>query len=222
MAKKEKKRETPPSEASEVLASVVSTDVPTNESEHHYWRRALPVMVWLGILVTLSVTLYLIPPEVIVAGIGVKNAYALLFVMSLVGGMMIFSGIPYHLVMVSFALSGFNPYLLGLVAGLGVAFGDSTSYYAGYFGRALLSGRVQQNLEKLERVRHTHPRMLPIIFFFYACFVPFSSDVFTIPMGLIRYPFWKIILPLACGSIIFNTAICLLAVHAYDYLVLIF
>ncbi len=179
--------------------------------------RFLPLAIGLLFLCTISATLYFLSPETIISYIGISNAYGLIFVLAFLGGMMTFSGVPYHLILIAFVASGLNPYLLGVLAGLGVTMGDSTSYFLGYFGRAALTGHMQKILEKMEYFKEKYPRILPVIFFSYASLVPFSSDVLTIPAGLIRYPFWRLMIPLALGSMVFNITLALLGVYAYDF-----
>jgi hypothetical protein len=43
-----------------------------------------------------------------------------------------------------------------------------------------------------------------------------SNDVIVIPAGLVKYPFWKVMLPLALGNLVFNTWLALVAVGGYD------
>lgn len=195
---------------------------PSVPAQRHRFRYALAVALWIALLVTFSVTLYLVPPQTVISYIGISNAYLLIFVLSFLGGMMTFSGVPYHLFLVSFVLSGLNPYLLGAIAGIGVTIGDATSYLIGYFGRVLLSERMEKILQRLESLKDKHPRILPAIFFLYGACVPYSSDVITVPMGLIRYPFWKLMIPLGVGAMIFNITLSLLSAYAYEYLTLIF
>lgn len=150
--------------------------------------------------------------------IGVENAYILMFILSLLGGLSTFSGVPYHVVLIALAVGGVNPFLLGAVTAVGVMLGDSTSYYLGYQGRALMSERIQQVLEKLEYIKEKYPRLLPVVFLLYGSFLPFSNDVIVIPMGFLRYPFWKVIIPLGVGNIIFNIGLALVAAYAYSYI----
>ena len=197
---------------------VALSEAPEVPDTHHRVRRAAPIVVWFFILLLFSATLYFIPPETMVAHVGVSNAYALILVLSFLGGVMTFSGVPYHLFLVSFVLAGMNPWILGIIAGLGVTLGDVTSYFVGYYGRVLLTPRLESYVQKIEILKERHPRLLPLIFFLYSSVVPYSSDVFTIPMGLIRYPFFRLMIPLVLGSMIFNIGLAFLALYAYDYL----
>jgi len=179
-----------------------------------YFLHIVPIIL----LLSFSALFYYLTPEGIISIIGVENAYILMFILALVGGLSTFSGVPYHIVLVALAVGGVNPFLLGLVTACGVMLGDSTSYYIGYEGRALMSARVHSVLERLAYIKEKYPRLLPVIFFFYGALLPFSNDVMVIPMGFLRYPFWRIIGPLGLGNIIFNIGLALIAVYAYGFL----
>ncbi|OGZ43091.1 MAG: hypothetical protein A2719_01885 [Candidatus Ryanbacteria bacterium RIFCSPHIGHO2_01_FULL_45_22] len=158
-------------------------------------------------------------PDQIIALLGVQNAYLLIFVLALLGGLTTFSGVPYHLVLITLATGGLNPVLLGIVTAAGVMMGDSTSYYLGYHGRMFIpTGFQEKVLKGVTLFSDKHPRLLPLLFFLYGSFMPTSNDVITIPMGLTHYPFWRVMIPLGVGNIIFNVALAYVAVHAYGFL----
>ncbi len=169
-------------------------------------------------LVTFSVFFYYFSPEQVISYIGVENAYIMMFILSVLGGLSTFSAVPYHIVLIALATGGVNPYLLGGITAVGVMLGDSTSYYIGYQGQSLLSPRMKEVVEKLSMIKEKYPKLLPVIFLLYGSLLPFSNDLVVIPMGFLHYPFWRVITPLAIGNIIFNIALALLAVHAYGFL----
>ena len=179
-----------------------------------YGFRALPIICLVGF----SFVFYYLSPARVIGLIGVENAYALIFILALLGGLTTFSGIPYHVVLVTLATGPLNPFFLGLATSIGVILGDSTSYYVGYQGRFLMSLRMQRMLDRVTSVRERHPRLLPVLFLLYGSLSPFSNDVITIPMGLLRYPFWRVMLPLAIGNLIFNVSLALIAAYAYSVL----
>lgn len=174
--------------------------------------KILPVLVFL----TFSITFHYFSPDYIVNWIGEENSYLLIFVLALIGGLSTFSGVPYHVFLVGLALGGLNPYILGLVTATGVMLGDTTSYFLGYYGRVLITPGIESSLEKILHLEEKHPALLPIIFLIYGSALPFSNDIVTIPSGLIRYPFFKVMIPLAIGNLIFNTLLALYSIQAYS------
>ncbi|OGI21505.1 MAG: hypothetical protein A2808_00490 [Candidatus Moranbacteria bacterium RIFCSPHIGHO2_01_FULL_55_24] len=179
-----------------------------------YAPRLIPILFFIGFSFVFSYS----SPENILGFIGVENAYLLIFFLALLGGLTTFSGIPFHLVLIALATGGLNPFLLGTVTAIGVMLGDSTSYYIGHQGRSLMSPRLQSMLERLSFVQQKYPKLLPIFFFLYGSLLPLSNDVITIPMGLLRYPFWRVMIPLGLGNLVFNISLALVAAYAYEYL----
>ncbi|OGF67647.1 hypothetical protein A3B26_03385 [Candidatus Giovannonibacteria bacterium RIFCSPLOWO2_01_FULL_48_47] len=178
----------------------------------------------LGILPLLffaSLSFYLFAyssPERIVDLIGVNNAYALLFILAFLGGLTTFSGVPYHLFLITLATGGLNPLFLGFSAAGGVMLGDSTSYYVGYRGGAIAPEGVQRIFQQIYSFNSTHPKILPLFCLLYGSFVPFSNDFITISAGIARYPFWRVMIPLGLGNAIFNVSLAYLSTRAYDFL----
>jgi hypothetical protein len=75
------------------------------------------VFAFILLIISTSLFLYFVPAQTIIDAIGVENVYALMFCISFLGGVSIFSGVPYPLILVGLAGSEVNPVLLGLSAG---------------------------------------------------------------------------------------------------------
>ncbi|MHB1316783.1 MAG: DedA family protein [Minisyncoccota bacterium] len=181
-------------------------------------KKYIPTILPIIFFLSFSIIFYIVTPEGIISFIGVENAYLLMFILALIGGLSTFSGVPYHVVLVALAVGGVNIFLLGAITAIGVMVGDSTSYYIGYKGGGLLPEKAQIFLGRLRDIKNKYPKLLPVIFLFYGSFLPFSNDVVVIPMGILKYPFWRVMVPLGIGNIIFNIGLGLIAVYAYDFL----
>ncbi|MFA5054531.1 MAG: hypothetical protein WC565_10750, partial [Parcubacteria group bacterium] len=90
----------------------------------------IPLLVFL----TWTVFIYQFPPADIVAAIGTENGYVATLLLAFLGGMSVFVSVPYHLVIMTFAAGGVNPWLLGLTASVGQLGGDTVSYLLGRSG----------------------------------------------------------------------------------------
>ncbi len=165
-----------------------------------------------------TIFFYYSSPEKMILAIGVENAYALMFIFAFLGGLTTFSGVPYHAVLVMLAHGGLNPLYLGITAATGVIIGDATSYFIGYAGRDIVPQGIQNVLQRFLRFGLAHPRLLPVAFFLYGSLVPLSNDFIVISMGLARYPFWKVMVPLGLGNLVFNISLAYLAIYAYGFL----
>ena len=186
------------------------------------WRRALrhaPPLAFILVLVGWTVFVLRFLPAEIVDALGIRNGYAAAFVLAFLGGLSTFSAIPYHLVVVMLGAGGLNPLLLGLSAGTGVILGDTTSYLVGYHGRRILPAQLQRAFQKFCGWCLTRPSWLvPGALFLYGALVPISNDFIVISMGLARYPYWRLIVPLGLGNIVFNVGAALVGAYGVSSL----
>ncbi len=173
-------------------------------------RRATFILVLLMVL-SWSVALYFVPPEAIVARLGTHTLPAV-FMAGVLGGTSILFPFPYYLVVATTAAGGVSPVMVGLAAGLGVMLGETTSYLVGHAGRAVLPTRATAIFELLRRwVSDSHGVRFYAFLFGYGCMMPLPNDVILVPLGAAGVPYWRVIVPLGAGNIVFNTATALLA-----------
>ncbi len=182
----------------------------------HRFFRLLPRFLPLLSIIGFSLLFWFSSPEQVLSMVGVENAYLLIFFLALIGGLSTFSGVPYHVILIALAAGGLDPFLLGFVTAVGVMLGDSTSYYLGRQSVAIIPEQVLVRVRKLGFVKERYPRLLPFLFFCFGALLPISNDIITIPMGILRYPFWKTMIPLGLGNLVFNIGLALLSVHAYE------
>jgi len=181
--------------------------------------KSFPRILLILFFVSMSFYLYVYSsPEKLISFIGVGNAYALIFVLAFLGGITTFTGIPYHLVLITLATGGLNPLFLGISTAFGVMLGDTTSYYIGYQGSVVFPESIQKILQRIRDFGLRYPRTLPLLFFLYGCLSPFSNDFIVISMGLSHYPYWRVIVPLGLGNLVFNISLAYFATQAYDLL----
>jgi len=158
----------------------------------------------------LTLILYFIPnARNYVQEFFLRYGYFGVFFIALVGGISTLFPIPYTLTVFGLSQIGLNPFLLGIIAGIGASIGDSFSYYLGYRGHEILSEKNQKRFLKLQKIISNYPRIAPILIYFYGAIVPFSDDIILIPLGTMRYKYWKAILPICFGKITLNTYIAL-------------
>lgn len=176
----------------------------------------LPKVVFVVFLLSFSLLFYFSSPAKLISFIGVQNSYLLIFLLAFVGGLTTFSGVPYHLVLISLASGGSNPLLLGTATALGVMLGDSTSYLIGSQGREIIPPKIQIWLNKLYTYGSKYPKLMPLFFLAYGSLSPFSNDFIVISAGLVKYPYKKVMIPLALGNLIFNISLAYLAAYGYS------
>jgi membrane protein YqaA with SNARE-associated domain len=175
--------------------------------------RKLTYILVLLMVLSWSVALYFVNPEAIVARVGAHTLPAV-FVAGVIGGTSILFPFPYYLVVATAAAGGAHPVLVGLCAGLGVMLGETTSYLVGHAGRAVLPASATEVFHLLHRwVADTHSAKFYGFLFVYGCVMPLPNDVILVPLGAAGVPYWRVILPLAAGNIVFNTATAFMAAY---------
>ncbi|MDD4286849.1 MAG: VTT domain-containing protein [Candidatus Peribacteraceae bacterium] len=161
-----------------------------------------------------TVFIYQFPPADIVTYVGMKNGYLATLCIAFIGGLSVLISIPYHLVIMTFAAGGLNPWLLGLAASIGQLGGDTTSYMLGFSGGSIASGRFAAAMDRFRNWVIRRPyRQMACALFVYGSISPISNDWMLVPMGLARYPYWRVMLPLELGNVVFNTTMALLGTY---------
>lgn len=160
---------------------------------------------------------FFLDPDMLVRWIGVDNGYVLLFVFAFISGVSVFGVTPYHLLLITLSTAGLNPLLLAIAATLGLGIGDSTSYVMGYQGRSLVPKHIEPVIERLSHFFEKHTKLVPLYLFLYGICAPFSNDFVGVSLGILRYPFWRVMIPLLSGTFIFNLALGVLATRVYEF-----
>lgn len=168
--------------------------------------RKVILVLLIAFVIVWSIFIYYVSPSKIIEAIGVNNGYLMVFFASLFGGISILIPFPYYIFVFSFGGGGLNPIVLGIVAGIGLIIGESTSYLVGYHGREILPSKLEKMFSKISNwcKRTKHFILVSLFLFLYGSLVPFPNDLIILPLGLARYPYWKMIIPLGLGNIIFN------------------
>ena len=73
-----------------------------------------------------------------------------------------------------------------------------------------------------KRQLEKHPSLVPIGAFCYSAFIPLSDDILMMPAGLMKYPFWRLMLGVFPGKVAFNTLLAFSGVYGWDLLTTIY
>ncbi|MFW9963755.1 MAG: VTT domain-containing protein [Candidatus Sifarchaeia archaeon] len=133
------------------------------------------------------------------------------FLISVIGNATILFPFPY--VGVSFILGGlrdeltmnfvFDPWVIGIVSGIGAMIGEMTGYLIGYGGGRFID---ENQTSSFKRFIDSHPRATPIVVWFLAA-TPIPDDVLVVPLGAARYSWWKMALSQLIGKAMFLMSI---------------
>jgi len=129
-----------------------------------------------------------------------QYSYLGVFVLSFIGTASIIIPVPYTLIIFTLSMhpSQWNPALLIIAGGFGSALGEFTGYALGYFGRRIISEERQRKMTYLVRV---FDRYGPLAIFVFAL-TPLPDDLLFIPLGIMRYKFYKAFIPALVGKLL--------------------
>lgn len=169
-------------------------------------KKAVIVLLIIAGLITFSVVFTKLNPQDIVSSIGIKNSYGIIMFFGFLGGISILFPFPYYLFLFAFGAGGANPILLGICSGIGVIIGESTSYLVGYQGGETFSEKYQKYFNKVDQIfsKTKNSFLLSLFLFVYGAFVPLPNDIVILPLGAMKYSYWRMIIPLGLGNIVFG------------------
>ena len=97
----------------------------------------------------------------------------------------------------------FDPWIIGLLSGLGAIFGEMTGYYIGYGGSHLIE---KEKMNGFREFIEKYPRTTPLVIWFLAV-TPIPDDPLIVPLGAVKYPWWKVFIPGFIGKTMLLTGI---------------
>ncbi|UCC58858.1 MAG: VTT domain-containing protein [Candidatus Bathyarchaeum sp.] len=121
--------------------------------------------------------------------------YLGVFIISFIGSVSVVFPIPYTIVI--YIMGSFlDPFFVAVSGGLGSALGEFSGYTLGYYGRAIVS---EERRKKMDYMVKVFDRYGPVAIFLFAL-TPLPDDLLFIPLGVMRYPFWKAFIPALFGK----------------------
>ena len=130
--------------------------------------------------------------------------YLGVFLASLLGSLVPFLPVPYLIVVI--LLSGtLDPLTLGIVAGVGGALGKTTSYLLGRSGYVASGEKTKRNLRLLGSFVGKYGDLGVFVF----AVTPLPDDLYLVPLGMIRFPYWRLLAVNTAGKILLSTAVAL-------------
>ncbi|MEZ4677683.1 MAG: VTT domain-containing protein [Caldilineaceae bacterium] len=136
------------------------------------------------------------------------------FLISLVASATIILPAPGIVVVIAMG-AALNPIVLGIVAGLGSAFGELTGYAAGRGGRTLIPAQQQKQFEQIQSLTRKHgPLLLAVL-----AAIPFPLfDFAGIVAGMLRIRVFNFFLAVAIGKSIKYVIMIILGTTSFYWL----
>jgi len=138
----------------------------------------------------------------ILTDLAVRYGYAGVFATTALGSLVPFLPFPNFLVVILLS-NVLDPAYVGLLAGIGGSLGKVTSYLLGRGGYGVAKARTRDNLDVFRGFAGRYGGLG----IFVLAVIPIRDEVYAIPMGMVRFPFWRFLLANATGKVILYTAV---------------
>lgn len=159
------------------------------------------VVIW-------SIFLSIWPPSTIVAYLGIRSSFLVMFLVSVFGGVSTFTSASYLATLATFAAGGLNPLALGLITGTGLFISDSFFFYLGTRGRRVLTGKPLQYARRVEKWFKSKPDWIaPVATYVYTGLTPLPNDVCTLTLAFLEIRYRKIFIALWLGNMTLTTIV---------------
>jgi len=143
------------------------------------------------------------------------------FAISFIGTASVIIPIPYTILILELTLTQsdtWDPILLAISGGAGSALGEMVGYALGYFGATIVSKERQRKMTYLVKI---FDRYGPFAIFLFAL-TPLPDDLLYIPLGVMRYKFYKAFIPTIIGKVLMIFIIAYFGRTAGDIIRLVF
>ncbi len=141
----------------------------------------------------------------VVRGLVSHYGYGGVFVVAVASGFNVLVPVPAFAFVPLFTAAGldFAPTVGLIVAGVTLA--DMIGFFLGRAGRDIDAVRHAKVVRRLEKFRERH-RAAPLLFMaLYGSFAPLPNQVIAVPLGLMGYAAYEVVLPILVGNLVFNT-----------------
>ena len=144
--------------------------------------------------------------------------YLGIFLINIIGNATIFLPVPAFAVVFVFGAI-LNPWLVGLIAGIGAAIGELTGYVLGLGGREVLKRREDKWFRKASKWSEKRG-IFPVIILFAA--TPLPYDIIGILCGVIKYDLKKFFIATLIGKVAVSLAIAWAGFYSVSWVLAVF
>jgi len=164
-------------------------------------RKKIYILFIIVLVAVWSYFIYNFGAEHLVQVLGVTNGYLLAFFVTLFGGSSTLTSLSYIATITTLALGGLDPLVLALIGGAGLFMGDLIYYYIGFRGREVF---VETDIIKtITKYADKLPHWAAIVIMYLYFSTPFPNDFLIVLLGLSRFSFRQILIPLVLGDMTF-------------------
>jgi hypothetical protein len=167
---------------------------PKNKKPYIIASAILLIALWAVLLIFVS-------PTEIIENIGVQNAYIIIFLLAVIGGLSTLTGSSFFVTLATFASGGADPFLLGIIGGLGIFISDSIFFFLANQGVKVFDEKESLFRVKILRLIEKVPQwLLGVFVFIYVGFTPLPNDILMLGLALGKVRYRSVALAILAGS----------------------
>ncbi len=155
------------------------------------------------VIVGWAVFFYYVSPTTVVNKIGLQDSYLIIFVLGVICGFSSVTGTTFYVAVAVLANGGANPFILGIVGGLGLCISDFAFYFVISKGTPV----IDKHWAKLSNFIKRWLKLLPdwavhLFVFLYSAVAPIPNDVILVTLAVGGTRFKKIAPYIFAGDIV--------------------
>jgi len=171
------------------------------------------------VLAGVGVVLYHYPPDVITEYIGIENSYLATFIIAAVGGLNSLTSGVFYAAVATFSSGGANPWLLGLVGGIGITIGDAIIFGLLAYGIKDIEASWKEKVETWRTRIEKYPTWVVYGGLFLLLGVtPIPNDIVMLALVLLGFKFIKVAPIILLAGINITTLTALLGQSLSSYI----
>jgi hypothetical protein len=177
------------------------------------------IAIVLSLLAAWALFFHYYPVEKLVDDIGIRNTYLAAFTFAVIGGFSFVTGTSLYAALIALARGGVNPYVLGIIAGLGIFISDSLFYFVATKMRSVITNitfkweRVFRRIWKV--VYKMPPWVVYMAIFLYSAFAPIPNDILLAVLALSGYNYREFAVFLFLGDMVMALLLTTIGANAY-------
>lgn len=146
----------------------------------------------------------------------ISYGYVGIFLISLLANLMVFVVAPYSLPLVLLS-PVLDPNLLAISSAIGSTIGKAVVFRASYLGYSIISEERKEKLKPFKLLVGKYGWIVALV----AAATPIPDDLIYIPMGFVKYDFWKFFAATLLGKLILSLAIVWGSRFSYGFILIL-
>lgn len=144
--------------------------------------------------------------------------YLGILIISIIAGINIIVPIPAAAFVPIFTAAGYSLVVIIAIIVIGTVIADSLAFLLGALGRESTKKQYPEMYQKLKRINEKHHHLVLPVVFLYAIFAPIPNEALMVPLALLGFSYYKLIIPFTLGTIVLQTALALGANSVFELL----